>query len=110
MAKLACTYYTNLFEYPHIFHFKVHKSGKEAVRYLRNHAESYFQAGINWKKKDLKLRLGNQVTAGLGFRGMVARYLDEDEIILWKHYGNDCSIDIYSHRLGAPIEEEDGNG
>ena len=104
MSKLAITYYHDVLRgYSNI---KVHKSGVEATKHFLNHAQNYFQLPINWKTKKPKLSGRKQLEVTIGLRGYYARFLNEDEVEVYKQHGNKSWFSFETGKLIHPEVEE----
>lgn len=107
MSKLALTYYFDIMRLgPQVVNLKLHGSGEEAILHLKNKAKQAFQIPPVFKG-DQKLPKKGNYSIGFGFRGLVGRYLDKDEVALIKTYGSDnVWFDHSEKRLCAPDNDQ----
>lgn len=103
MSKLALTYYFDIMRLgPSVVNLKLHDSGEEAIQHLKIKAKEAFQNPPIFKG-DPKLPNKGNYSIGFGFRGLVGRYLDEEEVALIETFGSDnVWFDHSEKRLCAP--------
>lgn len=101
-GKMAISYYWELMS-DGISDIKIHNSGIAAVEQIERDAKHYFQMPVISKKK-LRLTKNGAVTIGFGFRYLRARFLDDDEIAIYKKYGDETCIEFSTEKLIAPTE------
>lgn len=101
MRKLAITYYYNMMGNPSISCVDIHSSGKEATEFLVKECSRYFHPKPIWKTKP-RLSKDGIVTAGFPHRKMIARFLNEQEVEVYKKYGEESYIDYKTQLLIEP--------
>lgn len=105
MGLLCITYYTDVMRHP-MQDVKIHHSAKAATDYLMKHAQDYFTSPIQSGSKNPVISKKSQLSVGVGFRKMVGRVLDEEEVRIYKEYGDDAWCDFETKRLIAPPKGE----
>lgn len=101
MGKLAITYYYDMMNNPLISDVDIHSSGKEGTEFLVRECGKYFSSKPIWKNKP-KLTKDGAVTAGFPHRKMVARFLNEQEVEVYRKHGDESYIDYKTQLLIEP--------
>lgn len=82
-GKLAISYYYDVMR--GCSGLAIHQSGKKAVEEIERAADVNFNMPVV-KKKKLRLTKGHAVTIGYAMRYFVARFLDDEEVEIYKKY------------------------
>ncbi len=105
MKKMALTYEYNWMQGYSFANIRIFDSGKEALIYQNKVAPALFARGADTTKNN-SIPPHRERKIGIGFRGIGARYLDHDEIDIYKKYGDETVCDQKKCKLIAPKEEE----
>lgn len=100
-GKLAISYYWSMSG--ELTGVQIHQSGVEAVEEIQNAAGQLFNMPYI-KKNRMRLTKGHSVSIGYGHRGLVARFLEDDEVALYKKWGDKCKIKVATRHLCEPDE------
>ena len=103
MKKMALTYEYNWMQGYSFVNIHVFSSGKEALKYQNEIAPTMFARGANTRKNNTIPPHGER-QVGIGFRGINARYLEPDEIEIYKKFGDNTVCDQKNNKLIAPKE------
>lgn len=102
---MALTYEYNWMQGYSFANIRIFDSGKEALIYQNKVAPALFARGADTTKNNSIPPHGER-KIGIGFRGIGARYLDHDEIDIYKKYADETVCDQKKCKLIAPKEEE----
>lgn len=104
MGKLAVTYYQDIMR--GVSDVDVHKSGKDAIDYFKANVKNYFTQPVIFKSEP-KISKDKIYAVRIGFRSFNVRFLNDDEVALYKEHGDDVWIDhrtAYFVKPNAPEE------
>lgn len=108
MAKMkAVSYYYAPMSERSYSGIKFHKTGKDALKCIKEDSKGIFGKTIIWKNKNISVTRKSPVSIGFPFRKLVARFLDEEEVALVEKYGEDVWWNYEEGRVIAPQEEND---
>ena len=105
MKKMALTYEYNWMQGYSFANIRIFDSGKEALIHQNKVAPTMFAGGANITKNNSIPSHGER-KIGIGFRGIGARYLDQDEIDIYKKYGDETVCNQKNCKLVAPKEDK----